>query len=27
VSAFIEFVAGRLGEFEDLPMKTPQTPA
>ncbi len=27
VSAFIEFVAGRLGEFEDLPMKTPGTPA
>ncbi len=27
VSAFIELVAGKLGEFEDLPMKTPATPA
>ncbi|KPF57444.1 LysR family transcriptional regulator [beta proteobacterium AAP51] len=27
VSAFIEFLAGKLSEYEDLPMKTPQTPA
>jgi DNA-binding transcriptional LysR family regulator len=27
VSAFIDLVATRLGEFEDLPMKTPGTPA
>lgn len=27
VSAFIELVAARLGDFQDLPMKTPGTPA
>jgi DNA-binding transcriptional LysR family regulator len=27
VSAFIELVATKLGDFEDLPMKTPGTPA
>jgi DNA-binding transcriptional LysR family regulator len=27
VSAFIELVATRLGDFQDLPMKTPETPA
>lgn len=27
VSAFIELVAAKLGDFEDLPMKTPETPA
>ena len=27
VSAFIELVAARLGDFQDLPMKTPETPA
>ena len=27
VSAFVELVAGRLGRFDDLPMKTPGTPA
>jgi DNA-binding transcriptional LysR family regulator len=27
VSAFIELVAARLGDFENLPMKTPSTPA
>ena len=26
VSAFIELVAAKLGDFEDLPMKTPETP-
>ncbi|MFG6414978.1 LysR family transcriptional regulator [Roseateles sp. DC23W] len=27
VSAFIELIATRLGDFHDLPMKTPETPA
>jgi DNA-binding transcriptional LysR family regulator len=27
VQAFIELVADRLGDFQDLPMKTPATPA